>query len=202
KALRTVQPSGPYFLGGWSLGGVIAYEMARQLRASGETVALLALVDSYVPSVMAQEPEPDRMQLALMFARDLMGVSLADLSLDLESLSGLEPDAVLERLLQQAASAGALPPGTSPEQVRALFQVFEANLRASRRYQAPVSSERVVLFKAEDSGEGLPEDGGWSTLVGSALERHLLPGDHYTLLRQPGVRELAERLREALKKAR
>ncbi|MFP2929327.1 thioesterase domain-containing protein, partial [Pyxidicoccus sp. 3LG] len=194
KALRTVQPSGPYFLGGWSLGGVIAYEMARQLRASGETVALLALIDSFVPNFLAQEPEPDRMQLALMFARDLMGVSL-----DPDLLAGLEPEAVLERLLQQATRAGALPPGTSPEQVRTLFHVFEANLRASQRYQAPASTERVVLFKAKD---GPSEDGGWSTLVGTSLERHLLPGDHYTLLRQPGVRELAERLREALKKAR
>ncbi|MBZ4417446.1 amino acid adenylation domain-containing protein, partial [Myxococcus sp. RHSTA-1-4] len=203
KTIRSVQPSGPYFLGGWSMGGVIAYEMAHQLRAGGEQVALVAMIDSYVPSVtVAKEPEPDRMQLAFMFARDMMGASLADLPLDLEQLAGLEPDAMLERLLQAAANAGALPPGTDAEHVRALFRVFEANLLASRRYEAPATQGRVVLFKATDSAEGLPEDGGWKALVGDGLEQHLLPGDHYSLLRQPAVRELAERLREALKSAR
>ncbi len=202
KAIRSVQPAGPYRLGGWSMGGVIAYELARQLRAAGEQVALLALIDSYVPAVsVAKEPEPDRLQLALMFARDLMGASLADLPLDLEALTGMEPDAMLERLFQVAAEAGALPPGTDTGHLRALFRVFESNLRASRRYEAPATEGRVVLFKAKDDAEGLPEDGGWSALVGGALEQHLLPGDHYSLLRHPGVRELAERLREVLKSA-
>ena len=50
-AIRTVQPAGPYRLGGWSLGGTIAFEMARQLRSRGEEVALLALFDSWTQSV-------------------------------------------------------------------------------------------------------------------------------------------------------
>ncbi|HWH09372.1 MAG TPA: amino acid adenylation domain-containing protein, partial [Candidatus Thermoplasmatota archaeon] len=49
-AIRTVQPRGPYRLGGWSLGGMIAYEMARRLEALGEEVALLALVEPGLPS--------------------------------------------------------------------------------------------------------------------------------------------------------
>src|SRR6185369_10595944 len=47
KELRKVQPAGPYFLGGRSLGGIIAYEMACRLRAHGDDVAMLALLDSY-----------------------------------------------------------------------------------------------------------------------------------------------------------
>ena len=49
KAIQTIQPQGPYQLGGWSLGGLIAFEMAQQLKASGEEVALLALIDSHAP---------------------------------------------------------------------------------------------------------------------------------------------------------
>ncbi|MBN8472056.1 amino acid adenylation domain-containing protein [Corallococcus exiguus] len=203
KAIRAVQPSGPYSLGGWSMGGVIAYEMARQLRERGEQVALLALIDAYVPTAtVAKEPAPDRARLAAMFARDLLGTSLAELSVDLTPLAGLEPEALLERLLELAAGAGILPPGRSSEHVRALFRVFEANLHASRRYMAPTSEGRTVLFKAMDSAEGLPEDGGWTGLVGDPLERHLLPGDHYSLLRAPAVHELAGWLRDALKASR
>ena len=50
EALRTVQPEGPYLLGGWSMGGVVAFEMAQQLHAQGHGVALLALLDSRIPA--------------------------------------------------------------------------------------------------------------------------------------------------------
>lgn len=50
--IRQVQPSGPYQLGGWSLGGVIAYEIAQQLNAAGQQVQMLALIDSYTPSLI------------------------------------------------------------------------------------------------------------------------------------------------------
>ena len=51
-AIRRVQPAGPYRLAGWSMGGLIAYEMARQLRQAGERVASLALIDSYTPDAV------------------------------------------------------------------------------------------------------------------------------------------------------
>ncbi|RYZ33447.1 MAG: amino acid adenylation domain-containing protein, partial [Myxococcaceae bacterium] len=133
QALRTVQPSGPYHLGGWSLGGVIAYEMAHQLRAAGEEVALLALIDSYVPeTVAASEQAMDRTLAVGLFAQDLMGVSLADLALDTAELATLEPEAALTRVLESAVRAGALPPGVDSANPIALFRVFEANLEAAR----------------------------------------------------------------------
>jgi thioesterase domain-containing protein len=195
EAIRGVQPHGPYHLGGWSLGGVIAYEMARQLEKRGEQVALVAMIDSYVPAVsVAAQPEPDRAELVAMFAQDLLGASLAELSVDPSSLAGMD----LEQLLEFAVSTGVLPPGTNPEHLKALFEVFEANLRAARRYEAQAREGQVVLFKAKDGAQ----DDGWSGLVGAGLERHELAGDHYSLLRAPAVRELAERLRELLKRSR
>ncbi len=46
EALQEVQPQGPYYLGGWSFGGIIAWEIAQQLQASGQEVSLLALIDA------------------------------------------------------------------------------------------------------------------------------------------------------------
>lgn len=64
-AIRTVQPTGPYRLAGWSMGGVIAYEMARQLREAGERVASLALIDSYTPDAVRDlAPTGDALQHA------------------------------------------------------------------------------------------------------------------------------------------
>jgi len=71
--VRRVQPRGPYRLGGWSLGGVIAFEMARQLAAEGERVSFLALIDSLPPA-----PEPGRpateQELGTWFAGDLLAL--------------------------------------------------------------------------------------------------------------------------------
>ncbi|WP_163867352.1 non-ribosomal peptide synthase/polyketide synthase, partial [Myxococcus eversor] len=204
EAMREVQPSGPYLLGGWSLGGVIAYEMTQQLRARGEQVELLALIDSYAPDVTrAQEPsELDRLQMVGLFARDLLGASLTNLELDFEALATMEPDAALEHLLAASTRAGVLPPGTDPEQLKALLRVFEANLGAARRYVAKPLSTRALLFKATEHDADLPADGGWSSLIGVGLRRLAVQGDHYGLLREPGVHTLAAQLKEALKSSR
>src|SRR5207253_11167405 len=53
EALRIIQPTGPYRLGGWSLGGVVAFEMAQQLQRQGESISVLALIDSVSPALMS-----------------------------------------------------------------------------------------------------------------------------------------------------
>ncbi|RKG75011.1 non-ribosomal peptide synthetase, partial [Corallococcus exercitus] len=201
RAVRGVQPHGPYHLGGWSLGGVIAYEMAHQLREAGEAVELVAMIDSYVPqTVPDSEPNLDRTLAVGLFAQDLMGVSLADLDVDTAELATLEPEAALARVLESAARTGALPPGVDAASSTAFFQVFEANLEAARRYHPPAMEQRVLRIQADelvdDTGTG---DGGWTALVGDRLESHRLPGTHYTLLREPGVQAVAELLAKALR---
>ncbi|MCP4659450.1 MAG: non-ribosomal peptide synthetase, partial [bacterium] len=71
EAVRAVEPAGPYRLGGWSMGGVVAFEMARQLAAEGEEIELLALIDSFVPH--SDEADDEALVLAY-FARDLQGL--------------------------------------------------------------------------------------------------------------------------------
>jgi thioesterase domain-containing protein len=203
RAVRGVQPHGPYHLGGWSLGGVIAYEMAHQLREAGEAVELVAMIDSYVPETVPDtEPNLDRALAVGLFAQDLMGVSLADLDVDTAELATLEPEAALAKVLEAAARTGALPPGVEAANATALFQVFEANLEAARRYHPPAMAQRVLRIQAEDladdTGTG---DGGWTALVGDRLESHRLPGTHYTLLREPVVQTVAELLAKALRDA-
>ncbi|RKG93727.1 non-ribosomal peptide synthetase, partial [Corallococcus carmarthensis] len=203
RVVRGVQPHGPYHLGGWSLGGVIAYEMAHQLREAGEAVELVAMIDSYVPQTVPDtEPNLDRTLAVGMFAQDLMGVSLADLDVDTAELATLEPEAALAKVLESAARTGTLPPGVEAANATALFQVFEANLEAARRYHPPAMDQRVLRIQADelvdDTGTG---DGGWTALVGDRLESHRLPGTHYTLLREPVVQTVAELLAKALREA-
>lgn len=94
KQIRTLQPEGPYFLAGESFGGLVAFEMAQQLRAQGETVSLLALLDSLVPGDRKQLPLAERLSLHLHnFSREGLSYALNKgwrrLSLSLHKLLGI-----------------------------------------------------------------------------------------------------------------
>ncbi|HEX8766911.1 MAG TPA: amino acid adenylation domain-containing protein, partial [Jatrophihabitans sp.] len=91
EELRRVQPRGPYRLGGWSVGGLIAQQLAVDLRAAGEEVALLALLDA-VPSEPGSQV-PDHAGLLSWFAHDLVGIQGRELpDLDPELLRGVPPN--------------------------------------------------------------------------------------------------------------
>src|SRR3954453_10106436 len=72
EAVRLIRPHGPYLLGGWSIGGTLAFEMARQLRSDGETGRPVGLMDSAVPPQM-DEP-PTHTEMLESFAHDLSGL--------------------------------------------------------------------------------------------------------------------------------
>ena len=125
EAIRAVQPRGPYALGGWSLGGVIAFEMARQLERQGERVELLMLLDSYPPD--ADEPMPDEAGRLAAFSESL-GVHWRELRVDIErvmQLSGVDRWAYV---LECARSAAVELP---PRRGRSLWSVSTCGSNAS-----------------------------------------------------------------------
>jgi thioesterase domain-containing protein len=198
-AIRSVQPDGPYLLGGWSMGGVVAYEMAQQLDAQGQQVSLLALMDSR-PSVADAAPL-DEITLLTNFAHDL-GLSIDGLNLSTEELAKLDPDELLGYVLQRAIETGVVPPDIQLEYARRLFEVFKINVQAMQSYRPQASSTRVTLLKAEQAPvETLDETMGWGPLTSSEIEIHTVPGSHFTIVREPYVRSLAEELADCINKA-
>jgi amino acid adenylation domain-containing protein len=201
-AIRSVQPHGPYRLGGWSIGGAIAYEMAQQLSAGGEEVEALFLLDTLAPAHSREEEVQEVSEAVLLagLARDLAGLSGRPVALDPAELEGLDPEAGLARVIERVRAAGALPAGLSEEQIGRLWRVFRANVRAVRAYAPKPYPGRVALFVTASHPERgtLGADLGWGRLVGEGLETAELPGDHYSLLRGPVAQELADRLRGEL----
>jgi amino acid adenylation domain-containing protein len=192
EALREVQPHGPYRLGGWSIGGVIAYEMAQQLRQAGEEVELLALLDTVAPAGPAGEQGAlagaDDARLLLALAQDLSGLAGRPLQIDLADLQRLAPEQALDHVLAAAAAAGAVPAGAGAEQVRRLWSVFRANVRAIQAYAPQPYAGRIALVRALRHPHVEPAL-GWDRLV-PALELIEADADHYTLLRGPAALEL------------
>src|SRR6185369_12996311 len=132
EAMLEVQPEGPYLLGGWSMGGAVAFEMAQQLRMRGERVAMLALLDSYVPVVGLRNSQDD-LAVLRSFAVDL-GITLDRLTLPLDNLRTLGQDELLACLLEQATAAEIVDATFGVKEFQRLFQVFKSNNRANESY--------------------------------------------------------------------
>jgi amino acid adenylation domain-containing protein len=197
-ALRQAQPEGPYVLGGWSMGGLVAYEMARQLVEQGQEVRRLFLLDTSLPGSGGEKHGADtESRLMALMARE------HGLDVSAEELEQLPPPQRLSRLLERAQGQGLVPAGLPPEQlepmVSRLLAVFTASLRAARDYRPKPYAGNVVLVRAGDAGADAASklDWGWERLAGS-VEVEWVPGTHHSLVREPHVRTLAQRLRPRL----
>ncbi|HEV2147673.1 MAG TPA: amino acid adenylation domain-containing protein, partial [Longimicrobiaceae bacterium] len=197
-AVRTVQPEGPFRLGGWSMGGMVAFEMARQAEAAGQRVELLVLVDPPSPGRRAVPTEADEPGLLASFARHL-GLPLERIALSPEEILRHGPGERLRRAWEAARAGDALPPELDFARFRRLWTVFRTNVAASRAYRPGRATADVLLVQAEDRTTPAAADAAlWTALTTGTVRSATLPGDHFTLLREPHVGALASRLAEAL----
>ncbi|HEX2163046.1 MAG TPA: thioesterase domain-containing protein, partial [Thermoanaerobaculia bacterium] len=193
--LRAAGAAGPWHLGGWSMGALVAWEMARRLTAAGEEVALLALLDP--PEAARSDREmPGPGAAVAAFARDLAGLGLDAAGLSPGDLAGVSPDEALERLAARLAAGGGQAPDLAV--LRRLHRAFRGNLDAMAAYEAPPWSGRVELLLATDGTTPVDvlfgdETRGWGGRA-AAARVHRLPGDHYSWLRPPAVEAWAARL--------
>jgi amino acid adenylation domain-containing protein len=199
EAIQVIQPTGPYYLSGWSMGGIIAFEMAQQLLAKRYEVALLALIDSYVPTLISPisgegdafgnvfdertlpslEELDDATEVAYEFLNDIAGISNQEISLSKEELRYLKQEKLLAYILDWVKTANVLPPEFGEQQIHSLFRLFHVNRQALFRYLPQPYSGRTVFLPADKT---TVEDSGWGKVI-SSLEEQMIPADHYTLLK-------------------
>ncbi|WP_438004841.1 beta-ketoacyl synthase N-terminal-like domain-containing protein [Sorangium sp. So ce321] len=192
EAIRAVKQTGPYLLGGWSLGGLVAFEMAHQLVRCGERVALLAMIDGYTS--IRSTPERRLWQL-------VESARMARPAMAYDELRRLDEGELTELVLGAAR-------GVAPGFTDAVKRLGAAHGRAARSYVMPCYAGRVVYFRAAQQpppGPFGPVTEPYGTLYqpldgisSQPIEIHEVPGSHHTMLREPHVRVLAERLRERM----
>jgi len=181
EEIRRVQPEGPYYLGGLSFGGVVAFEMARQLRDQNQEVALVALLDTF--------PTNYKPSASLIVKFSLLPIRLKFFYLFRKARN-------LKRNIRRRISTLRLP--------RALKNVHKANWEAARQYLPKPYEGRVVLFRAKDKSLRSFDDLviGWDELALGGLDIYEVTGDHVSIITEPQVSELARHLTQCMAKLR
>lgn len=207
KEIKSLQPEGPYYLGGFCLGGFLALEAAQQLKAGGDEVALLVMIDTrstaprYIPGTRTLR----RWGYALANRFDIEVCSMTALGskeklrffwrrlIRLRALIQARIEKVIEAVrsrlnLKSSRRSLAYPPEA----------LGEAHTRAAQNYEKRPFDGRTVLFRASKQPRGFEFDAsyGWDEWIDEAgFTVDEAPGMLHTMLREPNVRILAEKLR-------
>jgi thioesterase domain-containing protein len=206
--LRTVRPHGPYRLAGHSNGGIIAFELARQLEAAGESVEQLVIFDTTLAD--ADDPSPLDYFSEVADVGGLLDIfgwdrKLAEtLPLDAQGRLTDEP-AVVDFVRRLLMENGMIPYNASPGQIARVVAVWRAAATAQAAYRpaGPVQAP-ITLFLARTVPNRVIRDEqrlagwGWDRWTQAGLRIEVVPGNHVNLLLPPFVREVGQRLAQVL----
>jgi amino acid adenylation domain-containing protein len=213
QSIQTVQPQGPYLLGGHSFGGYIAFEMAQQLQRQGQEVALLVIIDE-VALLEKSVNTPDEAQDLELFARLMERFFDKKVELSEDILSNLNVDERLNYVGDRLAKANLLPLEIGKKQLQGFLKVSKGVSQAYDLYQprndypTPITFFRADELNQEDLAS-IPEFSellkdpvwGWSEFSNGAVDLQVVPGDHVTMMTEPHVKILAERLQTCIDRA-
>jgi len=188
EAMRGVQPRGPYRLGGWSFGALVAFEMACQLRVAGEEVAALVVLD--LPAPVGGD------------AMDFLVEQFRMFGICVERGPHTSPGDIAAHLAEALVRFGVLP-GALAETERQR-RVYRAHLEAllsyqPRPYDGPLALLRARELRAGASPSAAASDPtyGWGALC-ARVTVHAVAGNHFNMVFEPHARELAAVLRRLL----
>jgi thioesterase domain-containing protein len=197
EAIRALQPAGPYHLAGYSLGALVALEMAQRLCAGGQQVGLLAVIDQPGPAARVTWADKVRWHLiclAQLELRDKLGYLANRVAWKLKS-SRLLPRAVRRLIISLLGKSPVRANITSRR-----LGMIEHSLVALQKYRVRPYPGRLMLFRSRLGPAALHADshGGWGETALAGVEVHEIPGQHMNILEEPHIRVFAEKLRVCL----
>jgi non-ribosomal peptide synthetase component F/thioesterase domain-containing protein/methionyl-tRNA formyltransferase/acyl carrier protein len=207
--IRTVQPHGPYLIGGWCMGGYIALEMAHLLLEEGEEVGLVALIDTPCPSYPKYSPRTTTIHRMIYKL-------IEQIDYELIVMRGLKPKerashlwrkvktpfppalAFVERHLEVPLSKIRL--SILHSQAYKLHRLYDMHNKANEAYKPRPYPGRVAILRASKQPLGVHPDSslGWGDLLRGKVDLREIPGHYLSLLVEPSVRLLADELKDNL----
>ncbi|PHM54416.1 amino acid adenylation domain-containing protein [Xenorhabdus sp. KK7.4] len=214
EAIREIQPHGPYSIGGWSYGGFVAFEMARQLKEQGEDVTDLFILDTVAVNASSQTTINEGALLRWFFWELLWlneGATLPEQTLP-EQITSLQEQ--FEYITEHAIATGAIPQGSSRAVIQRLFDVYKANWKAATDHVADKADINMTLLHAtrplpvilrsmHDAVRSEYRDpkNGWESKTSGYINVIDVPGDHLEIMEEPYVQEVAKVILQEMKKS-
>jgi thioesterase domain-containing protein/acyl carrier protein len=202
KAIRSVQPFGPYQLAGWSMGALIAYEIAQQLLAVGETTSFLGLLEgrprlNAILSPEVSPPAEGQFPVSRETREKLVDISTSDVGISENESIRTMREAGINPYFLDGEETHPVPVPLSANQLRRLMAVVTLNLRAIGTYMMKPYAGRVCLFRVPVSDHE-DESYGWSQLALGGIQINEISGTHETFLAAPSVNMIATQLNRYL----
>jgi thioesterase domain-containing protein len=222
KEIRTLQPRGPYFLAGYSFGGKLALEMARQFQSTGIEIALLALLDAHGPDLFRLRTDasakikwPDR--LHQMISRNQNALKrlgpkhrctyvwerINNICKETASRSRLSVKKKISNIAYKYSRMLGLPLPLALTDFKSIQRQLGRDYKKVHADLTQVYRGRVALFRAIDQPPAMnPEPtNGWAKVLLGKFEIFDVPGDHSNIMKEPNVQVLAEKLRTCIDQA-
>ena len=216
EVIKHVQPDGPYLLAGMSYGGILAVEMAIQLKKQGKEVALVALFDTYpLTFVSDKDLLKDNQDLSLAIIVEAAGIIFGNqrnklLEVSYDHLRQLSEDEQWNYILQHTDDRFV---DIHPETSQLFFTSFKNSNDDVRQHTLQSYPGRITLFQASEKvlqemleallkvkiGEKTIID-GFNQVSSVPVENIMIPGNHFTIFDEPHIQVLAERLMVVLKR--
>ena len=199
QAMQAVQPDGPYYLGGYCFGGVVAFEMARQLQAVGQSVARLVVFEGYALDRLEARKHLLHPRAVLRFFQNLPFWMRDNLEQQFEW--------VLARFRRaRRVQSDERRDWNGVDNISDLLgprHVREAHLHAIQNYHPRVYRGQVTLFRVRTLSlfRAYDPEMGWGKLAAGGVDTKIVPGAHYNLLQQPYVAAIAAALESTLVQA-
>ncbi|RPI71977.1 MAG: hypothetical protein EHM45_22785 [Desulfobacteraceae bacterium] len=188
----------PYLIGGWSFGGWLAYEMARQLVARNEKLKLLLLLDTHFNDEEPLSDEDDLRHL-LEWSYDFSRLHDPKKGIPIADLKKRKPGERLPFLVTELQNRRWLPPDIDMPYARRLFDAFQHNARLMDVYQPGTYSKKIFHFHAAEISADRQNrfQAQWLSIAPHHSFQPA-PGDHYEMLRGKNAKIIAEKIKECL----
>ena len=201
EAMKKVQKSGPYYLGGWSFGGIVAFEMARQLVESGEEVKKVILIES----VLIDDSESIKDEKILAeFISNLASIYNKNVKVSEDEFKGMSSEEMKNHYIKILKREGMFVEEYKDYLLDTFFQLYKNNIIAGKEYKPKVYDGDVLIIKGEVLAENFAarypkikeKFAGWDKFTSKKPEVRYSQGLHWNLIYKPNVVSLANILRE------
>jgi len=205
-AIRHVQPTGPYTVAGWSLGGMIAYEIAHQLLAIGETINFVGMIDTGSSAFLRDQwstknvTEFDECKAFLSWITDQHAdASGARQHPARDELVTLAESGDIDAMFVVCQREALLPAHLDMALVKQIFAVHVAGAKAGVAYETPPITATVMLLTAGQHGAA-DATLGWGDLLGENLHVTRIGGSHMSIVKSPHIEKLAHAISSGIKR--